>query len=250
LNEVAETFLGQSSIFWTGVAAISACVSTVLVVVTMWFLVYQIKLAAKTLALETVRNLQRSVDEFRDDRRLLFTDCPIELGFGQDQFPEKPPKRRSQTKIYECLPAEMTADQTLALASISGDQKDRAVRVIDRLNDIGQLLEDGFIDRRIVFGKYHVMIIQCCHVVEAVRQAEESRRGGNYGQRILRLRHRATIYNDIWPKHRAKPIKVSRESSSRISGSLSKAERIVYQSPDPTLSLRFRWFIRRIFEWY
>jgi len=60
--------------------------------------------------------------------------------------------------------------------------------VIARMNDLWQLVEDGIIDRRTFLGKYHVMVIQCCHLVEAVRRAEEARRGGNYGQRLLRMR--------------------------------------------------------------
>ena len=121
--------------------------------------------------------------------------------------------------------------QKQALQSLDNETRNRLVRVIARLNDIGQLVEDGFISRRIFLGKYHVLIIQCCHMVEVVRRDEEKKRGGNYGHRLLRMRRWATAYNDIWPKHRHVPVEIT-------SGSGEVNRRVIYRSP------RFS-FIRR-----
>ena len=106
-----------------------------------------------------------------------------------------------------------------------------ARHVIARLNDVGQLVEDGFVSRNVFFGKYHVMVIQCCHLVEAVRRDEEGQRSGNYGQRLLRLRHWATVYNDICPKHRESPIEISNGADRRV----------VYRSPTPSNMQKIYW---------
>ncbi len=134
----------------------------------------------------------------------------------------------------------LTPQQTSALKSISDELKERARHVIARLNDIGQLVEDGFIDRRVFLGKYHVMVIQCCHLLEAIRRDEEAQRGGNYGQRLLRMRYWATTYNDIWPKHRDAAIEITGISSRRI----------IYQSPSSTMIQRLIWTMRRWLGWY
>jgi hypothetical protein len=153
----------------------------------------------------------------------------------------------------------LTPEQTGALQSVSDEIRECARRVIERLNDIGQLVEDGFIDRRVFFGKYHVMVIQSCHLVEAIRREEEAQRGGNYGQRLLRMRHRAIMYNDIWPKHRAVPIRITREQSTRLflgdeapvhPVRLLPEQRVIYQSPTPTIVQRMIWALRRWLSWY
>jgi hypothetical protein len=160
---------------------------------------------------------------------------------------------RDQTRV-----AEITSEQKAALRAMSDEIREKAIRVIDRLNDIGQLVEDGFVDRRVVLGKYHVMIIQSCCMVEAVRRQEERQRGGNYGQRILRMRKWATMYNDVWPKHRAMGIKIAQHQAARVlleTGveapvDLSSVQRTIYLSPKPTILRRIAWVIRRWLSWY
>ncbi len=213
-----DTFWGQTSTFWTGVGALATSVYTVFVVVTLWYIYRQVRIGARTFELDAICRLQQLVDDFREDRRLLFVDCPLELALTHQQFASRPPGRHRTTKLdtKQLSAMALTPAQTAALESISDQARERARHVIDRLNDIGQLVEDGFIDRRVFFGKYHVMVIQCCHLVEAIRREEETRRGGNYGQRLLRLRSRAVIYNDIWPKHRSVPVKITRKPTTQI----------------------------------
>src|ERR1700722_1541694 len=213
-----DTFLGHSSTFWTGVEALGAWASCVVVFSTLLFIYLQVRTAARSFQLDAVCRLQELIDAFRDDRVILFAKYPLAVAVSTEQFPKRPPGRGNASSAREQdKKTALTTEQARALQSISEELKDRGRRVIEKLNDIGQLVEDGFVDKHVFFGKYHVMIIQCCHLIEALRQDEEAKRGGNYGQRLLRMRHRATIYNDIWPKHRSTPIRVTQEEVSRLS---------------------------------
>lgn len=252
-----ETFLGRSNTFWVGIEALGACISGLAVLVTLWFIYLQVRTAAKSFQLDAVCRLQELIDAFRGDRTILFTAYPLEVAVSHEQFPRRPPGRGHlgpKEDEDEARRRALTSEQIAALHSISEELKDRGRRVIEKLNDVGQLVEDGFVDKRVFFGKYHVMVIQCCHFVEALRRDEEARRGGNYGQRLLRMRHRATMYNDIWPKHRIVPIRVTRDQASRLlldegaqalPASLLSEQRVVYQSPVPTIRRRIIWIFRR-----
>jgi len=237
-----DTFWGHSSTFWTAIQAIGVCAYTALVVITLWFIYRQVRYAAKAFQFGTICRLQELVDDFHEDRRILFTMCPLELALSHEQFPKRPPGRHSATRPDEKLTQQMaiTPQQATALQSVSDELRERARRVIARLNDIGQLVEDGFVDRLVFLGKYHVMVIQCCHLVEAIRRDEEARRGGSYGQRLLRMRYWATTYNDVWPKHREAAIEITCTSGRRV----------IYVSPSPTVLQRTMWMIRRRLSWY
>jgi hypothetical protein len=255
-----DVFLGQSSTFWVGVEALGVCASGVVVLGTLWFIYRQVRVAAKSFQLDAICRLQELVDAFLEDRAVLFRDCPLDVVVSDDQFCGRPPARGRVDRAEDeehLLKRALTAEQTVALQSMSEPLKDRGRRVIAKLNDIGQLVEDGFIDKHVFFSKYHVMVIQCCHLIEALRREEEARRGGNYGQRLLRLRHRAIVYNDIWPKHRSMPIRITRNVASRLvlvedvrEWAVVPERRLVYQSPAAGVWRRAMWALRRWLAWY
>lgn len=228
--------------FWTGVEAIAVCVYSLAFTLTIWFLYRQVRTAVKGFQLGAVQHLQQLVDNFRDDRRRLFHTFPLEIALSHEQFPVSPPRKYKTARITDCgsFRMSLTEEQLQAVSRLNDDQRELARRVIGRLNDIGELIEDGLIDRQVFLGKYHVMLIQCCHMVEAVRQDEELKRGGNYGQRLLRMRRWATTYNDIYPKHRAIPISVTN----------GREHRLVYQSHDLSLLQQLAAFMRRCLAWY
>jgi hypothetical protein len=232
-----DTFWGHSSTFWVAMEALGVWVYSFIVIITLSFIYQQVRTAAKSFQFDTICRLQQLVDDFREDRRLLFANCPVELALSQEQFADLPPERHHALNLDErhFKKLALTFEQTAALGSLSEDVRESAVRVIARLNDIGQLVEDGFINRRVFLGKYHVMIIQCCHLVEAIRRDEEEKRGGNYGHRLLRMRRWATTYNDICPKHRDAPIEITSSSKRRI----------VYKSPSPDAFRLITWATRR-----
>jgi hypothetical protein len=70
------------------------------------------------------------------------------------------------------------------------------------------------------------------------------------------MRHRATIYNDIWPKHRAVAIKITQVAASHILGGDDRSNpslvkrHVIYESPAPSLVRRLGWAIRRWFSLY
>jgi hypothetical protein len=250
-----EMFWGRTATFWGAIEALGVCANTVFVVATLLFIYRQVRTAAKSFQLDVICRMQALVDDFRDDRIALFANVPLELVASREQFPQQAPGRRLSAEYAGVW--NPTSEQALALTSIADDVRDRAIRVIARMNDLWQLVEDGIIDRRTFLGKYHVMVIQCCHLVEAVRRAEEARRGGNYGQRLLRMRQAAIMFNDASPKHRAVTIKVSRLHPTRyvLGGDKREhsvpsipEERVIYQSPRPTFARRLRWALRRWFS--
>jgi hypothetical protein len=253
---IVDTFLGQSNTFWVAIGAMAAGIGGVGVLLTLWFIYLQLRTAAKSFELDAVCHLQDLIDAFRMDRAFVLGSYPLSIAVWQEQFPPKPPGRRHPSAKEDEAKAKsraLTEDQQIALRSLSEELKDHGRKVIEKLNDVGLLVEDGFVNKQVFFGKYHVMVIQCCHLVEALRREEEMRRGGNYGQRLLRMRHRATIYNDIWPKHRMVPIRITRDQVSRIligegrderTADLSE-QRIIYKSPQPTTRLRAMWMVRR-----
>jgi hypothetical protein len=235
-------FLGRPTVFWTGIEAIAVCAYTILVVLSLWLIYRQVRIAAKSFQLEAMRSLQQLVDGFRNERTALFAALPITLALNQEQFPNRAPARRRLHRVTdaEVRRMELTPEQRSALDALPSETVELAKRVIGKLNDIGELVEDGFVRRQVFLGKYHVMIIQCCHLVEAIRRAEERRRGGNYGQRLLRMRQWATAYNDVWPKHRDTSIDIA----------CGGQRKTIYKTPTPTMFDRLRWTLRRWLSWY
>lgn len=237
-----DEFLGRSVLFWTAIQTIAVCASSAAVAVTLWLIYIQVRTASKTFELDAIQCLQKLVDDFREDRRQLFTTFPLEIVLHHDQFPNRPPGRSKLPRLTRSQIKRMalTVQQKSALDSLTPDQRDRARHVIRRLNDIGQLIEDGIINRQMFLGKYHVMIIKCCHILEAIRREDEYQRGGNYGQRLLRMRHWAVTYNNAMPKHRDKPI--------IITG--GKTDCRVYKPPPSTFARELGWAVRRWLSWY
>ncbi len=146
-----DTFWGYSSTFWTAIAALATTVYTVFVIVTLWVIYLQVRMAAKSFQFEAICRLQGLVDDFREDRLMLFKSCPKEIVLSHSQFPRKPPTRRgiSDIKESELKRTALNMDQIRVLSSISEELKESAKRVIARLNDIGQLVEDGFVDKEV-----------------------------------------------------------------------------------------------------
>ena len=245
IDQTTNLFWNHSSTFWTAIQAIAGCTYTILVVPTLWFIYLQVRAATKAFQFDAVRRLQELIDDFRDDRRAMFQGCPLQLAATDKQFPKHPPGAHRWSLMVHKQPriVGITAKQKEALLSLDQEVRNRAVHVIARLNDIGQLVEDGFISRRVFLGKYHVLIIQCCHMVEVIRRDEEKKRGGNYGHRLLRMRHWATTYNDIWPKHRNVPIEVT-------SGSEEPNRRVIYRSPRHSFRRRIILALRGCLSWY
>lgn len=237
-----DTFLGHSGVFWAGVEAICVGIYTVFVIATLWLIYLQIRIALRSFRFDANRRLQELVDEFRDDRKKLFETLPLEIALSHQQFSSKPPGRWRASAIQESEFEQMklTPIQETALKSLQPEDYDCACHIIARLNDIGQLVEDGMVDHKVLLGKYHVMIIQCCHMVEAIRRSEEQSRGGNYGQRLLRMRNWATTYNDIMPKHRSVPVHIKNKTERRI----------VYESPSANFAQKSILAVRRRFGLY
>ena len=178
-------------------------------------LVYrEIRISVKSQQLATLMHVDELFDKINELSKQVYENFPIDLVMKSEQFPKKPPYRRKYKSISrrEEHRIRLKKKQRKAVAGLSHDQIEIARQLIDLLNNVGQYIEDGFIDCNIVMGKYHIRIIRLCYLLEPVRRVlEEGNRNsieGNYGHRILRMRHKAILYNRIHSKHRVCGIKI------------------------------------------
>lgn len=185
-------------------------------------LVYkQIRIAVKARQLEAMIKIDEYFNEINKLANEMYNEFPAEIVLFQTQFFKKPPYRFKRTTYsdYEKANMRLTEAQERALCSLTDEQYQNAKRVIELLNDVGQYIEDGFIDYNVVLGKYHTTIIRLCAIVEAIRRDIEAENkkllGGNYGQRILRLRHKAVLYVKIHEKHREVGVKLNMKKAHK-----------------------------------
>jgi len=239
---MTELFLGQSAVFWGALEAIGVSISALFVAVTGWLVYRQVRTAAKAFQLDGLRYMQDLVDGFNKERTELFGSIPIELAMETKQFPRLPPGQHAVRRYSEGehRRMELTDRQKELLDKLSDEQLALARKVIGKLNDLGQLVEGGYIDRKAFLGKYHVMVIQLCYLLEPIRRREERSRSGNYGQRLLRMRHTALIYNTICPKHRSVDVRIH----------TPKEERTIVEAVDGSALQRLKWCLQRRFSMY
>ncbi len=96
---MSDDLLGFSQLEWTAVQAIAVSVSSFILVVTVIVGVRQLRQAARSAQFDAVIRMQGLVDDFREDRRQLFENLPVELAFTRDQFALKPPTPRKQPSL-------------------------------------------------------------------------------------------------------------------------------------------------------
>jgi hypothetical protein len=130
------------------------------------------------------------------------------------------------------------------LKSLSKEGEAKVRQAISALNEVGLLLENNIIDRKMFFGIYHADIIRLWYKIKPFAELEERRRGGHYARRLLRLDKRAKLYHDINPYHRKTVIRYK----------TGKRSYIIYETDVKKglkgLVQRFAWFIRRVFRSY
>ncbi len=240
---MSSEYAGLTELQWIALQSTSTAISTLVLFITVIFGIQQLRQTARNSQFDAVLRLQEIVDGFRSDREQMFKTFPLSLALEAKQFALRPPDRHTIIRVSEGVRRSMllTPEQQRLLEGLTLEQIDLARRIINRLNDLGQLLEDGFIPKDVFFGKYHVLVLRCCHLVEpARRRIEDETEGGNYGQRLLRLRHRATLYNDIYPKHRDVSVYIQNP----------KERCLIYKSPRGTFTRRIRWTAIRLLSAY
>lgn len=224
------------------IQSFSVILGTIIVTVTAFLSYRKLRQASRSLQFSALNRLQELMDTFRKEREHLYNNFPSELVMSDEQFAKKPPSRHSYpSRSEEEGPSPLNQEQKNALKSLSEEQFRKAYIIINKLNDIGHLVEDKFIPKQVFFGKYYITVIRCCHMIEPVRRKiEEDMWGGSYGHRLLRIRKRAIIYNDIHPKHRKSTIYI-KSNSERIN---------VYKSDKRSIIEYLTYPIRRWFEIY
>lgn len=209
--------LNDSTGFWNNISSITSLFNAIIIAITAWFIYGQVRTAVKAFQFSSILKMQELVDNFKEERKIIFSTFPIELIAKSSQFSSHPPSGFFIQKFSEGERRKLllTKDQKNALNNLSDEQFELARKVIGKLNDIGQLAEDGFINYRVFLGKYHTMVIRLCHILEPIRRKiEEEGHGGSFGQRLLRMRHMAITYNTIIPKQRNVDIKIVMQNKS------------------------------------
>ena len=212
--------------------------------ISAFFIYRQIKAATKANQLESIITLHRKLTEINELCDPL-CETAVEFALTQDQFPATPP---SKHKIYS-LPdyvsekMEMSQKQKAAFGKVDPKTFETARKAIAKLNELGQLLEDGLINYNSFLGIYHSHVIRACSALEPYRRKfeKEMRLGGNYGHRLLRMRHKAILYNLAYPKHRCKDIYIYSENDTVIVYRSSKVTKISCFGYKIRLFLYKRW---------
>lgn len=189
-------------------------IETITLVVSALLVYREIKISVKSQQLTALMHVDELFEEINQLSSQVYESFPTDIIMSTKQFSKKPPYRRKISYISkrEQRRMELTQKQVDAVKSLTYDQIKIAKRLIHLLNNVGQYIEDDFINCDIVMGKYHIKIIRLCYLLEPVRRKLENNNrkqlGGDYGQRILRMRYKAILYNRIHSKHRAYGIKI------------------------------------------
>jgi hypothetical protein len=75
---------------------------------------------------------------------------------------------------------------------------------VNNVNDVAEMIEEGLIDRRSFFGRYHLALIREIYIAEPyIYYLNLHGRSGRWGMRVLRMGEMARAFNDINPIHRS-----------------------------------------------
>lgn len=152
--------------------ALFTFIGSIAVVIAMILAIPQLRVLRRNQQLESTLAFLRLMREGNEDREFVYKELPED------------PK---------------------ALSPLSETDRRKVERVIGSLNDVGLLLEEGAIPKKLFFGIYHTMIIRLCYKLQYYVEYHESLTGGRYGRRLERLKRRAELYHDIHPMHRKDP---------------------------------------------
>jgi hypothetical protein len=196
---------------WDVISAFAIVISSLVVIITAYFAYKQIRVHGRQNKYVAVKDMVVFMKSFSQLRTSAFKKSDIDIVVSSDQFPTKPPRgekkgTKSEGEYRKCLLRE---EQTIAYSNCSEELIEMYRNIVNNLNDIGVLVEEGFIPKSTFYGMYHISILRCIYLVETYRRTMELERGGNYGQRLLRLRHDAILYHKIIPKHRDVTISIA-----------------------------------------
>jgi hypothetical protein len=178
-----------------------------------WLVIRQIKIATQVSRFEA---MQRITELMRNIDNSLY-NLPKNIVYLANEFPDNPPPRydRWNPTAGEMDIMMKAREKRADFFKETGGYKEFdpvALIAINALNDITQYIEDGYASYADVLGQYHFKILRIIHLVEAFR----SRRSGDYGHRLLRLRQKAIQYHYMHPKHSDKDVVLQLSNGDEI----------------------------------
>lgn len=187
------------------------CVGVVVTVFSVWLVIHQIQVSVRTSQFEAMKQVAQLIRGI--DKNLY--NIPSDIIYRSEEFPSNPPPRYEswlQTP-GETEKLERAKNKRAYFFQENGGHEEfdkAAYDAINILNEVAEYIEDGYVSDVSVLGQYHFLIIRTIHQVEAFR----TQRSGDYGHRLLRLRHKAILYHYMTPKHSDKDITLEITGSS------------------------------------
>jgi len=131
------------------------------------------------------------------------------------------------------------------IENIPTEDLQRIENVVNFLNRIGLLIEQGILPPKFVFGMTHTVIIRLVFKLRPFLVFQEQRIGGRYGRRLLRIEKRAKMYHDVRPQHRRTVIKLYEGQGRSI---------VVYETEFKSgwagVFQKINWLVRDLFNIY
>jgi hypothetical protein len=118
--------------------------------------------------------------------------------------------RNHEQSVWHVLEEFPVVTDVAEIDALDSEMLRHARLVVNALNDIGQLVEERMVDQRLYFGLMHGQILRLVFLLEPFLRYEESKIGGRYGRRLLRIANRARRYHDMRSIHRTTMITVRR----------------------------------------
>ena len=216
-------------IFWKWLELNESRISTIasiITVISVVFMFLELRATAKTIRRDGEIKVNDIYAEISRLSKKVYNEFPPEIVVENNQFSKYPPSPRRGSKKF--VGSSLSDRQIKARGNLSKAQKERARKIIGKLNNLGSLAEKKHIRYSELLGKYHASIIRLTSILEAVRKEIEDEGGVSYGHRLLRMRRKAILYHRLIPKHKGKEIfiQINGEKKSILSNEEAKFENI------------------------
>lgn len=195
--------------------------SELILTITAVIIFVQSRSAVKALQMQGMLKIQDMIHSLQKNSSIIY-ELPSNIILCEDMY-KGSTKRFGKRAV--CAPV-ISEQQKLAASKLTDQQINTIRYAINTLNDIGHLVEAGYVSYGDFLGKYHTLIIRYCHIIEVTRQwLQNDFYGGNYGQRLLRMRDKAILFHKMHRRHRATSVYIFNNASGERIQILSGVER-------------------------
>jgi hypothetical protein len=198
---------------WSFITAVLSAAGIIVMVFSATLIIRQIKIAAKAAQFEAMKQIGVLIRSINSNLYRI----PTDVIYRHEEFPDTPPPRHQLWKPSKgegetMEEAKRKRDKFFEPGGGHEQFSADAVNAINAINDIAQFIEDGYIGHADVLGQYHFKLIRIIHIVEPFR----TRKKGDYGHRLLRLRQKAIAYHYMRPKHSDQNVSITDSDGTEL----------------------------------